>query len=77
MQIDLGILTETKITNDRYTRDCCEYTVLDSHAKSKFQKEASLSFIKITTIHGGLKVKGSMTLMLCHAFLSLVNDNGM
>jgi hypothetical protein len=40
-------------------------------------KEASLSFIKITTIHGGLKVKGSMALMSCHAFSTPVNDDGM
>jgi hypothetical protein len=40
-------------------------------------KEALLYFIKITTIHGGLKVKGPMALMSCHAFSSPANDDGM
>jgi hypothetical protein len=36
MRVDLGILMETKIDNDMYTRDCCGYTIFATHAKSQF-----------------------------------------
>ena len=44
MRIDLGILTETKIDNDMYTRDCCGYTVFATHAKSQFQGGVALFY---------------------------------
>jgi hypothetical protein len=37
MQIDLGILTEVKIANYMYTRNCCDYTVFASCNKSKYE----------------------------------------
>ena len=44
MRVDLGILTETKIDNEMYTRDCCGYTVLASHARSKHQGGVALFY---------------------------------
>jgi exonuclease III len=44
MRVDLGILTETKIDNDMYTRDCCGYTVFATHAKSQFQGGVALFY---------------------------------
>jgi hypothetical protein len=44
MRIDFGILTETKIDNDMYMRDCCGYTVFVSHAKSKFMGGIALFY---------------------------------
>jgi hypothetical protein len=34
MHVNLGIFTETKIDNNMYTRDCCGYTIISTHAKS-------------------------------------------
>ena len=44
MRVDIGILTETKIDNDMYTRDCCGYTIFASQAKSKHQGGVALFY---------------------------------
>ena len=68
MRVDLGILTETKIDNEMYTRDCCGYTVLASHARSKHQGGVAL-FIRQRIHVGGLRVRGPMALTLSVVFL--------
>jgi exonuclease III len=44
MRVDVGILTETKIDNDMYMWDCCDYTVFASHAKSNSQGGVALFY---------------------------------
>jgi hypothetical protein len=44
MRVDFGVLTETKITNDMYTNNCCNYTVFASHAESKFKGGIALFY---------------------------------
>jgi exonuclease III len=44
MRIDFGILMETKIDNDMYTRDCCGYSIFATHAKSKHQGGVALFY---------------------------------
>jgi exonuclease III len=44
MRVDLGILTETKIDNDMYTRDCCGYMIFATHSKSQFQGGVALFY---------------------------------
>jgi hypothetical protein len=76
MRVDFGILTETKITNDMYTNNCCNYIVFASHAESKFKGEIAL-FIKQRIHSGGLKANGPMGLMSCRVFSFPVNKSGM
>jgi hypothetical protein len=67
MWIDLvGILTETKIMYGS-THETIESIQSLLHMPKASFKEVSLSCMELTTIHGGLKVKGPMALMLCHA----------
>jgi hypothetical protein len=76
MRVDFGVLTETKITNDMYTNNCCNYTVFASHAESKFKGGIAL-FYRTENIHsGGLKANGPMGLMSCRVFSFPVNDGG-
>lgn len=44
MRIDLGILTEVKIANYMYTRNCCNYTVFASCNKSKYNHSIALFY---------------------------------
>ena len=44
MRVDLGILMETKIDNDKYMQDCCSYMVFVTHAKNSFQGGIALFY---------------------------------
>ena len=37
MHVDFGLVVETKFNHDKYTRDCCGYTVFATKAKSSSQ----------------------------------------
>jgi hypothetical protein len=71
LRVDFGVLLETKITNNMYMQNCCDYTVFASHAKSIRKvavitqyllhmprvnsKVELLSFVKQRIHNGGLK----------------------
>jgi len=44
MNMDFGLFVETKLTHDKYTKDCCGYTVYATKAKSSFQGGVALFY---------------------------------
>ena len=44
MKVDIGFFTETKIVNEYYTKDCCDYAVFATHAPSRFQGGVALFY---------------------------------
>ena len=44
MRVDLGLFTETRLSHDKFTTDCCGYQVVASRAKSRAQGGVALFY---------------------------------
>lgn len=78
MHVDVGILTETKLTHEMYTKDCCDYLVLATKAASSHQGGVALFYRKQSDRFAveGIRTHGpnviSCTLVMGYRHWSLV-----
>jgi hypothetical protein len=59
MHVALGILTETKLTHDMYTKDCCDYSVVSTKAVSPHHQGGVALFFR--SVSNQFAVEGIQT----------------